>query len=325
MASKRSDKTAWHETFKLSQRGDYRRKLEMPGIIAHAGMTFKILFRNYKLFGGVIAVGVLMAVLLVGLMDQTSYATLQKTLVRSAGEMGAGDVGNFAISWMSLVPTLLTGGLTEQKGEAGIVFAGLIFLLMWLVTLYIVRRLSAGRKVKLREALYNSGAPLLSSFVILALFLVECIPIILLMVVYAAAMETDFLTMPFYAFLFLGFAVAMIAISVYLLPSSLMALVAVSAPGLYPAAAVSATNQLMVGRRIHLVVRVLALVMLLFAMWCIVMLPIIAFDLALRNIDWMAKIPLVPFCTLVMVIFSEVFTATYFYIYYKWMVDYEKK
>ena len=165
----------------------------------------------------------------------------------------------------------MTGGLAGVS-DATRVCSVLIFLVVWLTTIYLLRHKMAGHKVCLRDGLYNAMAPLISTFVVLAVAIVECVPIFLLVVAYAAAVQTDFLAMPFYALLFMGFAALMVTISGYLLSSTLVALVAVTAPGLYPLKALKAATDVMLGRRMSFVARLLALGVTLAIVWVVVML-----------------------------------------------------
>ena len=65
----------------------------------------------------------------------------------------------------------------------------------------------------------------------------------------------------------------------YLLSSSLMAFVAVSAPGLYPMRALNAASEMMMGRRVRLILRLIALVLTLGIVWVVIMMPLILFSI----------------------------------------------
>ena len=106
----------------------------------------------------------------------------------------------------------------------------------------------------------------------------------------------------------------MIILSGYLLSSSLIALVAVSAPGLYPLKALSAASDLMAGRRIKFILRLVAGVLALAIVWVIVMLPLILFDLWMKTFEWTAGIPFVPICLNVMTCFTAIYVAAYLYL-----------
>ena len=183
----------------------------------------------------------------------------------------------------------------------------------------------AGHKVKLRDGLYNAMTPLLSTFVVFVVTLIQCIPIFLLIIAYSAAIQTDFLATPFYALVFFVFAALMIIISTYLLSSSLIAFVAVSAPGLYPMEALRTVSDLMMGRRIRFILRLVALIVVIVLMWLLIMLPLILFDLWMKSFAWTSGIPFIPICFTILTCFTAIYVTTYLYIYYRWMLGYEEK
>lgn len=309
-----------HKSFKRSYREDYVRELEVPGIMYHIFATFKIIFKNWKLFLPFLVILVILNAVLVGLMSESTYVQFQDILDQTSEQIAGGDVGNVAKAGLLLISTVTTGGLSGDSSEAAGVFAVLIFLVIWLVTIYLLRHKLAGHEVKLRDGLYNATTPLISTFVVLMIALVQCIPIFLLIVVYSAAVQTDFLATPFYALVFFIFAALMIILSGYLLSSSLIALVAVSAPGLYPIKALNTASDLMSGRRIKFIIRLIAGAMMLVILWVIVMVPLILFDLFMKQFEWTAGIPFVPICLLVMTCFTGIYISAYLYLYYRWML-----
>ena len=141
----------------------------------------------------------------------------------------------------------------------------------------------------------------------------------------SAALQTGFLNTPFYALVFFIFAAIMVILSGYLLSSSVIALVAVTAPGMYPMRALHAASDLMMGRRIKFILRLLALVLVLAIVWVLVMMPLIFFDLLMRGFEWTANIPFVPVCLLTMTCFTGIYITAYLYLYYRWMLNYDEK
>lgn len=220
------------------------------------------------------------------------------------------------VNWKLFLPLIGIGAGLEMATigaamETTTVFTVLIFLMLWLTTIFMVRQIKAKHKVGLRDGLYNSMTPLLSTLVVFAVAVVECIPIMLLMFAYSSAVKTEFLALPFYAFLFLMFAVAMIVLSGYLLSSSLMALVAVSAPGLYPLNALMMASELMMGRRIRFILRLIALGMVLGVICSAVLLPLVAL-----------RVPVVVTSVVIAVLFGfcSVYLTIYLYLYYRWVL-----
>ena len=322
---KRSKRVILHKTFRRSYREDYRRDLEVPGIMHHLALTFKVIFKNWKLFLPLLVLTVIFAVMFVGLMSEENYQQFQDILDETTEQMGTGDIGEVAKAGLLLISTVTTGGLSGESSEAAMVFVVLIFLTIWLTTIFILRHRLAGHKIKLRDALYNAMTPLLSTLVVFLVVMIQCIPIFILIIVYSAAVQTEFLAMPFYALVFFIFAALMILLSGYLLSSSLMAFVAVSAPGLYPMRALNTASDLMMGRRVRFVLRIVALLLALAVIWVVVMLPLIIFDLLMKNFEWTSEIPFVPVCLLSMTCFTGIFVTAYFYLYYRFMLGYDTK
>lgn len=325
MARKTSKKISMHKTFRRSYREDYKRELEVPGMMAHIFKTFKTIFKNWKLFLPLLILSVLMGVVFVGLMSEDTYQQFQTILDQTTEEMGSGDIGVMGKAGLLLISTITTGGLSGNSSEAAVVFATLIFLMIWLVTIFLLRHIMADKKVKFRDALYNSMSPLVSSLVVFIVAVLQCIPIFILIIAFSTAVQTDFLSMPFYALVFFIFAALMILLSGYLLSSSLMAFVAVSAPGLYPFKALRTAAELMQGRRIRFILRLVSLILALAVTWVIVMLPLIMFDLFMKQFEWTSQIPFVPVCLLIMTCFTGIYITAYLYIYYRWMLGYDKK
>ncbi len=255
------------------------------------------------------------------MMNQSDYADYQDILDQTSMQVAGGDIGSFAKAGLLLISTVTSGGLSGESSESAMVFTVIIFLTIWLVTIFLIRHIKAGHPVKLRDALYNSMAPLISSFIILVITILQCIPIIILIVVLSAAVQTDFLSTPFYALVFFIFAVVMIIISGYLLSSSIIALVAVSAPGLYPMRALRASSDLMMGRRTKFIIRLIALIITLVLVWVIFMMPMILFDLFMKQWEWTTSIPFVPVCLVIITCFSVIYVTAYLYLYYRWLLD----
>lgn len=321
---KRSKRINPHKSFKRSYREDYRREIDVPGVMYHIFASFRMIFKNWRIFLPFLVLVVLLNVLFVGIMDEASYVQFQDILDDTSVEVAGEDIGSVAKAGLILISTITTGGLSGESSEAATVFGVLIFLIIWLTTIFLVRHLLAKHKVKLRDGLYNAMTPLVSTFVVFAVAVIQCIPIFLLIIAYSAAIQTDFLATPFYALVFFIFAALMILISGYLLSSSLIALIAVTVPGMYPLRALTTASDLMMGRRVRFIIRLIALVILLLIMWVVVMLPLILFDMAMKNFAWTEGIPFVPICLTVMTCFTFMYVTVYLYLYYRWMLNYDE-
>ena len=101
-----------HHSFKRSYREDYQRGLKAPGLVSHALSTLKIVFKNWKLFGGLLALLVMMNIVFVGLMSEETYQTVQDSIDDSSELLQFGEIGRVAKSGLLLISTVTTGGLT---------------------------------------------------------------------------------------------------------------------------------------------------------------------------------------------------------------------
>lgn len=309
-----------HRSFRRSYREDYQREVNAPGLLNHAMTTFGVIFKHWKTFLPFILLMAGLYIVLVGLMSEEFYQGLQDT-IDSANDQ---PIGNFAKSGLLLLSTITTGGLTTGKDDIGFLFTIILFLIMWLVTIYLLRKWYAGAKPKLRDGLYNALTPLLSTLLVFVVIFIQCIPAMLVAITLSAAQVTGFLSTPFYALVYFIFAALMISITAYLLSSSLIALVAVTVPGVYPVAALTTASDLMASRRIKLIIRVIYLLLVAVVIYIITMLPIMLIDLWLKGIwSWLANVPIVPFCLLVVTCFVFIYATTYLYRYYRWLLDYK--
>lgn len=293
--------------------------------MAHVFKTFGLIFKNWKVFLPLLILSAIMGVVFVGLMSENAYQQFQEILDQTTEELGSGDIGVMGKAGLLLISTITTGGLSGSSSEAAAVFATLIFLMIWLTTIFLLRHIMAEKKAKFRDALYNSMSPLVPALIIFVVAVLQCVPIFIFIVALSAAIQTEFLAMPFYALVFFIFSASMFLISGYLLSSSLMAFIAVSAPGLYPIKALRIASELMRGRRIRFILRLIALFLALAVMWVFVMMPLIAFDLFMKQFEWTSQIPFVPLCLLVMTCFTGIYITAYLYVYYRWMLGYDGK
>ncbi len=323
--SKKSSKRP-HRSFRRSYREDYAHDFEAPGLLSHAIFTLKTLCKNWRLFIPLIILTVIFNILLVGLMSESTFVTFQKTLDETTDGLRNGELGTFAKSGLLLMSTVATGGLSTGMSESQQIFSILLFLIVWLVTIYLLRHILAGNRVKLRDGLYNALSPLLSTIAIAAVIFIEAIPIMIVIITYSAAINTNFLSTPFYAFIYVIFAALLILLSLYLISSSLIALVAVSAPGLYPMIALQSASRLLAGRRTKFIIRIIFLIIIVAITWVLIMTPLIALDLWLKSsLNWLGGIPFVSVELLTMTCITAVYTTAYFYLYYRRMLDYEDR
>jgi hypothetical protein len=320
--AKKSTRVKYHRSFRRTHREDYCRELRMPGLLSFSIIVFKTIFKNWKLFGTLLVCIVTLNIILVGLMSEDLYVSFQNTLDETAHTTMDTRIGAVTRASLLLISTVATGGLSQGMTEVQQILAIILFLIVWLVVIYLTRHLLAGNKLKFRDGLYNALTPFISTLLVFVVIFFQLIPIFIVLIVHSAAITTGFLATPFYALIYFILAAGLILLSVYMLSSSLIALVAVTAPGMYPIAALNIAADLQHSRRIKFIIRLLFLFLTLAIIWVLVMLPAILFDMWLKHAsDFFNGWPIIPLFLLIMTTFSFIYVSAYIYLYYRRLLD----
>lgn len=310
-----------HRSFRHTRQRDYVRSLKLPGYWAFTNQVRWILWQHKYTFLFLIILYGILSALLVGLASQSTYSQLNDTLQESGGEFFQGNWGEIGKAGI-LLATGVVGSLNNAPTEAQRISGGILALMVWLTTVWLLRAIVAGRKPKLRDGIYNAGAPIVSSFLVSLALILQLLPLAIVAIGYGAAMASGLLNEGVEAMVFWVFALSLIALSLYWFTSTFIALVVVTLPGMYPMQALRTAGDLVVGRRVRILLRQLWLVGTLLVTWAVIMLPIILFDTWLKKavpgIEWL---PIVPVSLLIMASFSVVWAAAYTYVLYRKVVD----
>lgn len=310
-----------HRSFRLSRRRDYVRPLALPKYWRFSGSVWLVLWRHRLLFGLLAALYTVIYALLVGVVSQDTYQQLSSTINSVGPQVIGGNLGGFS-QGIALYITTLSNGLNTQLDATKQVYAGLLGLLLWLTVVWLLRAIMAGKTPRLRDGLYNSGAPILSTFMISLVLLVQALPVAVAAIAYGAASASGLLAGGIETMLFWAVESLLVALSLYWMTSTFIALVVVTLPGMYPWQALRAAGDLVLGRRLKVLWRVLWLFLLIALAWTLVVLPMIFFDGWLKTV-WPAIqwLPLIPGLLLIMGSLSLMYGGAYIYTLYRRIVE----
>lgn len=313
-------KTQPHRSFRLTGRRDYKRSLELPSYATFTLEVSKTIWSHRRLFASLAVFCAAIVVLLGGMSTQDHYVQLQEMIADttasvSQGDQGVGELANAGILMLSAVSG--GGGLSDVQQ----IYLALSLVLVWLTTVWLLRELLAGRRPKLRDGLYNSGSPLVSTILTTVIMLLQLLPIALAIAVYAGLSSTGLASDGFGAMLaILGVALTA-ALTLYWLTSTLIALVVVTLPGMYPMRAIRAANDLVVSRRLRVMYRFLWMVLVVMIAWLVVMVPLILLEVWLRDqFSWLGVVPTIPILLTLMSSFTVIWAASYVYLFYRKLV-----
>lgn len=312
-----------HRSFRLTRRRDYKRSLKLPGYWSFTNHVRSVLWQNKKLFGGLVAVYVVATVIISGYGAQETYSDLTQLLRESSGDLFEGNLGTIGKAGLLLTSTIqdsLAPTTSEQQAQS--VLTGLAVFFGWLTTIWLLRNVLAGHNPKLRDGLYNSGSPVLATIMVGFIITLQLLPIAIAIIIVSAALVSQLFLVPVSGFLVAVGALLLALLSIYWISSSFIALVVVTLPGMYPMQAIRTAGDLVVGRRLRMLYRLLWLMLVIVITWLVVVIPIIIFDEWLKQqvpaIEWL---PIVPLSIMAMAAVTLVFTSSYIYLLYRRIVD----
>lgn len=314
-----------HRSFVRTYRRDYVRTMNIPGYVSFTLYVMKTLKEHKSTFLGLVIVSAIATGVLSGMSSQDTFTTLTETLQETGQSLFEGGTGEIQKAGL-LVFTAATGGIATQPTEAQQIFAALIALLTWLSTVWLLRAFLAGSTPTLRDALYNAGAPIVSSGLVFFLFMLQLVPAAIAIIGYSAAVSTDFISTGVIGMLVAIVCFLLIVLSVYLVTSTFFALVIITLPGMNPWQALRTSGDLVIGRRFRLLLRLVWLVVSVAITWGIILIPIVLLATWIQT-TWQqtAFIPIVPFALLLMTSLSSVFVSSYVYLLYRKVVDDDAK
>lgn len=310
-----------HRSFQQTRRRDYVRSLKLPGYWAFTNYVRKTLWKSRKVFAALLGVYLVLSVLLIGIASQDTYTELSSVLRETGSEVFKGNWGEMGQAGLLLI-TGVTGQFNAAPTEAQQVYAVIFVFFTWLTTVWLLRAILAGKKPRLRDGLYNAGAPVLPTALVGLLLLVQLFPLAVAILGFSALVPLGVLEGGVESMLFWTAALLLVSLSLYWVTATLIALVVVTLPGMYPMQAIKAAGDLVIGRRVRILLRFLWLIFITAVGWVLIMVPVILLDTWLKGmwpiISW---IPVVPVMLLVMGTATIVWTASYIYLFYRRVVD----
>lgn len=305
-----------HRSFKKTDKHDMPVRPRLPGFW---GLTIEVLglagrFKLASLFFVLFYAG--SSSVIVGFIQQDNYQKIVDVLNQVGAQVLHGQYDR-SVELVSAAGVIMTGGLNGPLTEAQQLAMLLLGLIVWLCVVWYLRHRLAGKAVRIRDALYNGCAPLVSSVMVGLVMLLQLLPVLIGGFLYVTAalggaLDTGVVSMTF------GLAVALLGVlSLYWVSASQFALVIVTLPGMYPAAAFRQAGDIAAGKRLALVVRLLWLFGVVVVGWLMILVPVIW----LMSQSWMPNIPLVPVVAQLLSGATAVFVAAYIYVLYRKLID----
>ena len=186
-----------------------------------------------------------------------------------------------AMEKVDLHPFLKQAGLVTQAIIASLTVTDanrqavtfIIVAVAWLSLIFIARRVYSGNQLRLRDAIYSAGTPLVPMMVLLVAVLVQLLPLALVLISYSAITGAGYINQGVAIENMAAWCVilAVLVLTIYWMVTSLLTLVSVTIPGLYPMRAYYETSIQVAGRRVKILLRILMMFLPLLALWALVL------------------------------------------------------
>lgn len=313
-----------HRSFRRTRRRDYTRSLTMPGYIAFTAEVTRTLRAHWKLFLLLALTYALVMVALGAITSQELYTSVNQTVSDASHELFDGGIGKLGEAAFVALAAFGSSG-TELSADQG-VYLSFSVLFVWLATIWLLRELLAGRKPRLRDGLYNSGAPILSTVGVVIVLAVQLVPVGVATLLYYGLSQAQMLHEGFGAMLFGIFAATIAALVLYWISSTILALVVVTIPGMYPLHALRIAGDLVVGRRLRVFLRLLWGLLAAALIWSLALLVVVLIDNVVKtSFPDAPAFSLAPYIAAAISAMIAVWFAAYVYLFYRKVVDDDAK
>lgn len=292
-----------------------------PGYWSFTKEVWKVLWKYKSTFWRLVVVYMLLTALFVGIASQSIYAELSSLMRDTGGELLRGDMSKVG-ELSELLLSLLSGSANIDVSETGQIVGALLIIIVWLTTIWLLRAFLAGYSPRLRDGFYNSGTPLVPTILLGFVLLLQLIPAAIGATAVSVVIPTGIVSGGILVAILWVVALLLMALSLYWITGTVIALVIITLPGMYPLKALQKAGELVAGRRLKIIKRIVWFIFITIVFWLLFMIPIVVVDILLKGaltaIDWLPIIPIAfVFASSVMMVWA----ATYMYLLYRRIVD----
>jgi hypothetical protein len=300
---------------------DFRKKrsakpVALPGYVRFSVEVFQQLSQHKAVFARLILVSWIAVVLVVGVSQQAQYSDLSESADVFSKEF-ATEAYQASLAVGAVFLTVISGTLASTLTESQQIYTGAIYVFLWLIVVWLLRQHLAGNDVRVRDGLYNAGAPLLTTLTIVLVGLVQLLPAAIGVSLLTSSIASGVITGGAALVIFCAVVLLLGALSIYWLMSTFFAAIVVTIPGTYPWAALRSAKQLIAGQRVRVLLRMVWLGLISFIVFSLTLLPLIALDNALNHSASLLVALVLQLVSVSLFIYGSAYT----YILYRRIID----
>jgi hypothetical protein len=236
------------------------------GLLTIRHLTYEVielLKHEWRLLGGL---GVLFAIAYRFLVEGLSHVDFNE--ITAVAQNNSSSPTDQAIDTAVLTGSALDSASSSGNNQ-GSLYAALLTIIFGLCIVWALRQTLAGRHIRIRDALYNGMAPVLTVMTLLAIIFLQALPLSIGIFVYVATTTHNITQGVVQNGAVMLVAIAGALVTCYWLSTSLVALMAATVPGMYPLAALKAAKSLVGTRRWQIFLRITIFAVLVAAVWAL--------------------------------------------------------
>ena len=282
---------------------DVKTRKLLPGSFKLTRHVFSILKQNWKTFGGIVLVYLLLNIVFASGISNvsTAFSSIKANLNAS----GSSGLLHAASGFASLV------GSSGSSGSAtGSTLQSVLFVLESLVIIWALRHLLSGQAISVKTAYYRAMTPLIPFVLVIAVIIIQLLPVTIGAYV-LAAIATSVFAGTGAASIISGIAFLLLAAwSIYMVSASIFALYIVTLPDIQPRQALRSAKDLVKFRRLLVIKKVLFLPLFILVAMGVIIVPLIIY------------VPfIVPAVFYVLSMISVLFIHSYLYSLYRGLIE----
>ena len=230
------------------------------------GRAVKLLFSHWEVFGGLFLIFMLVNTIL------AATSLLSVDLSQAKFQLTDQGVDSISTSF-ALFEAMFSNGVGSATGGNG-AYQMLLLILMSLATVWALRQLIAGNRVRVRDALYNSSYPLVQVLLVLLVMAVQLLPMALGLFLLNTLLIGGVIIVNWQQFL-VGAAIFLLcAWTIYMLISSTVSLYIATLPEMTPLKALRSARDIVRFRRAMVLRKLLFLPFLLVLIGGLILVPL---------------------------------------------------
>ena len=239
-----------------------------------------------------------------------------------------GAIGKIAENALTGLSLIYSGLYSNNMTQAQQIFGIFLLLFVWLATIWMSRKMILNPKedIKVRDAIYNSGTPIVPLALILMVLALELVPAGFGVFLLTSAYATESFSTGGLAMLVGGITIGLFVLSIYLISSTIMALIIVTLPGMYPLNAIRIASELVLGRRLRIINRII-FVLLLFTLFMIFYSTLVVAGIGFiqAKLSFLSSLPIIPLFLVFAYACVTIYISVYLYMLYRSLIDEDEK